>query len=431
MRATFVTRLSESLRKSFAAALSAGLVIMSVASAPASAADDMISISNWFKVGTGSDRDWQIVETKGDPNTLSIRPKHLQSSRALRRVLVLYPRASSAYDTAMTKILEVFADKKIDTEFEISLFNIDPVLGKAAIDLAERNNYDLILAMGSESTAWLWSAYRGGRLPVVSVCSKDPVLLGQAKNYETGSGTNFAFTSLNMPIDAQMSYVMQLRPNLKNLAILVDATNFSAVQTQAQPAKQFARARGIQVFELAVKSPENAKAELSRLVHDAVTAMRKNDIDLSNSLFWITGSTTVFAEIATINANSFRVPVLSTVTDVVRSGDATAVLSVGISFESNAHQSALYAIDILEGKRKASEMAVGIVSPPDVAISFRKAREIGMRVPFTLFEGASVIYDNDGRLVRTNGSTPVAQAQSGTASQTAPEAVPSSAYNIE
>jgi putative ABC transport system substrate-binding protein len=74
------------------------------------------------------------------------------------------------------------------------------------LELAESHNYDMILSMGSESTAWLWTNYRGGKLPVVTVCSKDPVLLGQASAYDQGSGTNFAFTSLNMPTDAQMSY---------------------------------------------------------------------------------------------------------------------------------------------------------------------------------------------------------------------------------
>ncbi len=361
-------------------------------------------VETWFKIGKEVAADWQVSPLEGRNDTVLIRPKRLLSSRALKRVLVLYPRASSAYDTAITKIVSIFSDKRIDAEFTVNNFGIDPVRGKAALDHAEANNFDLVLTMGSESTAWTWSAYRGGRLPVVSVCSKDPVLLGQMPDYEHGSGTNFAFTSLNMPIDAQMSYVMQLRPNLKNLAILVDGSNISAMQTQAKPASAFARARSIRVFDLALKSPQNAKEELTHLVRDTVATMRKNDPDLVDSIFWITGSTTVFNEIATINAHSFRVPVLSTVTDVVQAGDNTAALSVGISFESNAYQAALYAIDVLDKRRNVGELPVAIVSPPDVAISFRKAREIGMRIPMPLFEGATVIYDNDGKLVRSNAA---------------------------
>jgi putative tryptophan/tyrosine transport system substrate-binding protein len=383
---------------SFAAALFACLVSWSpaaVAAAPAEA-------QQWFKIGPTAHTHWNIAPNASDELQVSIKPKRLVSSRPLRRILVLYPRPSSAYDTAITRFLNVFADKRIDAELLVVNFKNEDLRGKVALAYAEDSNFDLVLAMGSESTAWLWSAYKGGKLPVVSLCSKDPVLLGQMANYTQGSGNNFAFTSLNMPIDAQMSYVTQLLPNLKNLAILVDANNVSAMQTQALPAKQFARERGIRVFELAVKNSANAKAELAHLVRDAVNSMKKNDTDLSSSIFWITGSTTIFAEIATINAHAFRVPVLSTVTDVVTEGDDTAAVSVGVSFESNAYQSALYAADILDGNRKPGDMPVGIVSPPDVAISFKKAREIGLRIPFPLFEGATVIYDNDGKLARSS-----------------------------
>ena len=77
-----------------------------------------------------------------------------------------------------------------------------------------------------------------------------------------------------------------------------------------------------------------------------------------------------------------------------------AVLSIGISFESNAHLAAVYASDILMGGKKAGELRVGIVSPPDIAINFRKAREIGMKIPFAFFESAGTVYDYDGRRVR-------------------------------
>ena len=74
--------------------------------------------------------------------------------------------------------------------------------GAAALQFAEKNKFDLIFAMGSESTAWLYDRYHGGAIPVVSVCSKDPVQLGQMQNYTSGSKSNFAFTSLNVPVEA-------------------------------------------------------------------------------------------------------------------------------------------------------------------------------------------------------------------------------------
>jgi putative ABC transport system substrate-binding protein len=201
-----------------------------------------------------------------------------------------------------------------------------------------------------------------------------------------------------------MTYVRELSPDLKNLAVLVDSKNVSAVQTQAEPIATYARQRGIQVIWGAVETPAKAREELKLIVREAVQTMRKSDPELNKSLFWVTGSTSVFREIRTINENSDRVPVVSVVPEIVRAGADTAVLGIGISFESNAHLAAIYGADILNGKVKAGSLNVGVVSPPDIAISFLKAREIGLRVPFSFFESASFVYDYDGRPVRTIAS---------------------------
>ena len=206
--------------------------------------------------------------------------------------------------------------------------------------------------------------------------------------------------------------MLELKPDLKNFAILVNSKNVSAVETQAKPIAEYARKRGIRVLEVAVEDPQNAAAELAQKVSNAVATMRKNDPTLNDSLFWITGSTAVFREIRAINANSDRVPVLSVVPDVVKAGDDSAVLSIGITFESNGHLAAIYGADVLQGRVNAGDLEVGIVSPPDIAINFRKAREIALDVPFTFFESASFLYDYEGRTVRNNGKAvaPIAPA---------------------
>jgi len=264
---------------------------------------------------------------------------------------------------------------------------------------AEIDGYELVFAMGSESAAWLYNQYKNGALPVVTVCSKDPVLLGQMKDYDSGSGSNFAFTSLNVPIEVQMAYVRELRPSLKNITILVDAKNISAVQTQADPIANYAKDKGIQVIWGAVNNPDKARGELEQIVPQAVAKMRANDPSLSESLFWITGSTSVFREIRTINQFADRVPVISAVPEIVKAGADTAALGVGVSFESNGRLAGIYGARVLAGT-KVGALKVGIVSPPDMAISFLKAREIGLRVPFSIFEIASFVYDYDGNAVR-------------------------------
>ena len=376
--------------------VAAGLALLCLV-APASAS--ITQATPWFKYEASVERDWSVVPDSINPMMVNITPK-TELKAPLRRVLVLYPRPSSAYDIAITKLLSVFASKELNAQFAVINFGLDDTAGKRTLDFAQQNRFDLIFAMGSESTAWLYEHFRGGSIPVVSVCSKDPVLLGQMKDYENGSGNNFAFTSLNMVANAQLAYILNLKPDLKNLAILVDSKNVSAVQTQADPIAEHAREKKVHVIMGAVKNPEKAREELVQIVADAVRTMRKTDPELINSAFLITGSTSVFKEINVINKGAGRIPVLSMIPEIVAAGEDTAVLATGISFESNAHLAAIYGADILNDRAKAGQLKVGIVSPPDIAISFLKARQIGMVVPFSFFETASFIYDYDGQPVR-------------------------------
>jgi putative tryptophan/tyrosine transport system substrate-binding protein len=358
---------------------------------------------SWFKFSPAVLDKWNISETPKNPNLINITSRRIEAPDFKLKMLVVYPRPSSAYDIAISKILNVFEDKSLEVEITVVNFQNDDVLGKDVLRLAKVGSFDLIMAMGSETTAWLWDNYKNGDIPVVTVCSKDPVVLGQSPGYNRGSGTNFAFTSLNMPIDVQMGYVAELKPKLRNIAVLVDSRNVSAIETQAKPVITYAKAKGIRIIELSVQNPDNARAELERMVKDSTAQMMKNDPSLSDSIYWVTGSTSVFREIATINAHAGRAAVISVVPEIVRGGDDSAVLSIGISFESNAHMAAVYAADVIRNRSKASELKVGLVTPPDIAISFRKLREIAMTIPLSFFESAGTIYDYDGKAIRIDG----------------------------
>jgi len=385
------------------------LLILLLAAGVARAAEP--GHASWFKLSADVLANWQVVAAPGDPNRLKLVESRPVDG-PIRQVMVLYPRASTAYDVAMGTVLNLFQEERgIDGHFTVVNFDRDDARGREAVRRAEAEGIELILSMGSESTAWLYDHYRGGRLPVVTLCSKDPVELKQIRDYDSGSGHNIAFTSLNMKVEAQFAYLLELKPSLRYVSVLVDSQNKSAVRTQSQPLIRLARERGIGAMEIAVSDPANAANELARLVPDAVAQMRNGDPDLKQSIFWITGSTSVFKEIETINRGADRVPVLSAVPDVVRAEGAGAVMSIGDGFESNAHLAALYAFDVLTGRARVGELRVGVVSPPDIAIDFRRAREIGFKVPFGFFERAGTVYDPLGRLTRQAGKR-VAQAPS-------------------
>ena len=356
-----------------------------------------VELPNWLKIKKKSMRGWNLVLNRSGDPVLSRSGK----GGKLFRVMMLFPKKSSAYNTALSRIMDVLRQKDISVRVTVHNYGGKKARGMALLP-GFRKRYDLVFAMGSKSTAFLHKNYRSGAVPVVSVCAKDPVLMGQMKDYRRGSGRNFAYTSLNVPVALQLNYLKRFMPGLKVLAVLVARKNVSAWKTQAKPLQALARKQGIRTLLVVVENQKAARHELAAKVPRALARMRHLDPGLKRSLFWITGSTSVFREIKAINRGAGKVPVLSAVPNVVKAGRDSALLSIGVGFENNAALAALYGVLILRG-RKAGTLPVGLVTPPDIAVNFFRVKKIGIRIPFSFLETASFVYDYQGRPVRVRG----------------------------
>ncbi|NJO21447.1 MAG: hypothetical protein HC838_17340, partial [Spirulinaceae cyanobacterium RM2_2_10] len=260
----------------------------------------------------------------------------------------------------------------------------------------------------SDSRDWLHRTdlatehFRNETVPVVGN-TKDPVILNQVAAYDQGSGTNIAYTTFSVPFKTLQTYLLQLKPDLENIAILYAEENQSAVETQVEPMVTLARELGIKARRYGVQNRVNARSELANLIPRAVAEMRQDDPDLKNSIFFLTGSVSVYREIATINRFADKIPVIATLPDVVTEGDDSATISIGGHFRNTSYITSLYAIRVLRGEIAPGDLPIGLVTPPDVAINFRRVRAVDAQVPFTFFEAASFVYDYDGESVRTYG----------------------------
>ena len=373
------------------------------AASPSLWAQEAASFPSWVSIPAQKLGRWTLSRDD-DPLRCSLVNASAEDRQRFT-IVVLFPRRSSAYDIALATIIDYFDRRGFVVEFDLINFEQKDVRGAFALQEAARKQARLIFAMGSEATDWLWRNARDTRIPVVTVCSKDPVLLQQMASYEVGSGVNFAFTSLNLSIAVQFAYLRELSPQLRNIAVLVDRRNISAMETQALPFIEMANKLGLNAFLVAIDRPDRAAAELASVLPTTVRQMRSSEPALTRNLFWITGSTSIFSEIATINRHADRIPVLSAVPDVVRPGSDSAVMSIGVSFESNARLAAVYATNILEGRTTAGVLKVGVLSPPDIAINFLRARQIGLKIPFRFFELAEDVYGPTGASVRRHGAT--------------------------
>lgn len=368
---------------------------------PFSAFAQADSWQSWVSLKETGKQFFNLKNASADGMQVLLVPKQTMSAQPLKKIFVLFPKKSSAYDTELEQILLYFQQKKMDASFLLYFYGKEDEKGMEAMRLAEKEKMDLIFAMGSDSAGFIHKNYRGaGKIPVVTICAKDPVLLDQMQNYETGSNTNIAYTSLDMPTTIQLEYLRTLVPDLRNIVVLYARQNTSAYNAQVKPLAEACAGTSIAVHELVVENRATAKQELREKVSEAYIMLKRRDPELKKSIFWITGSTEVFSDIATIAQNAGKIPVLSLATDVVDEGDASAAMSIGVGFESNAQLAAFYAWQILSGKAKPGEMPVGIVSPPDIAINFRRVKAIGLKIPFSFFERASIIYDYEGKLRR-------------------------------
>ncbi|MCY7295755.1 hypothetical protein [Alteromonas sp. a30] len=339
-----------------------------------------------------------------------IKPKALlnkrkASSENVKPVLLLSPKWSDAYDEASATIIDQFTNKGLLREY--ILFNYQGQESQAdnMIKQAERSGVELIFSVGSAVTEYMTQTYSDGSIPVVTACSKDPYSIGQVDPAIGMSQNNIAYTSLNISVETQVSYLKeQFLYHLKKIVVIYDQANTSSIITQVKPLENYLKNDefGIELDKI--------KVDLTR-VEETLYQPMERVVDLSkdsgDTVFLITGSTELFNLIGYVNYFAGHVPILSVTPSHVNEGDKSVFVSIGVSFRTNAKLAADYGARIIQGLAKTETLPVGVVSMPDISINFLRKPSYQLKVPFSFFEDSSFIYNYHGEAVRRNGATVV------------------------
>lgn len=152
--------MARSNKKSFAR-LILGYVILSIIIILSSweTASAEPSYAGWFKHEAEVLKSWTITEVTGDPYQIKIHRNKSTPGNAQRRAFVFYPRPSSAYDTSISSILNVFEEKDIDIEFTVFNFKKDTERGKLGLFMASEWGADFIFP-------WDLNPQRGCGIPI-------------------------------------------------------------------------------------------------------------------------------------------------------------------------------------------------------------------------------------------------------------------------
>ncbi len=335
------------------------------------------------------------------PVKVYLKQQSIGSNGEKVSILMLSPKWSSAYDETSATIMEQFFSKGVAVEYILFNYQGDKERAVSMISLAEEKGVDLIFSIGSATTAFMTEFYAQGNIPVVSACSKDPVSIGQVDARLGVSQSNIAYTSLNISVETQISYLKEkFLTGLERIAVIYDRKNTSSIITQVNPLVDFLRS-GQHGIEL-----ELIEVDFGYL-DDSLYQPMKRVVDRSqtmgDTIFLITGSTEIFNIIDHINNFADQVPVLSVTPSHVRSGNKSVFVAIGVSFKTNAMLAADYAVRILEGSAETESLPVGLVSTPDISINFLRKPSNKLKVPFTFFEDSVFIYSYEGEAVRENG----------------------------
>lgn len=374
------------------------LIITSVSIFADSAAD-----LSWLEMTAGNEKLWEFSDQLQEIDGRYYTRK--DSAAADYTVVILIAKKSSSYITAFNTFLEVM--EKDIPNIDIYAFNCSKSeeLALPVFAFAKEIDADIFIAMGSEATAFANKHLKGKDIPVVTCINKDPVLSNQIDDYKSGSSSNIAFTSVNVPVNVNTEWLLKAKPGLKCLAILYDPDHSKVVGAEVEPFVAYLETIGIKIYKCAIPSEEGVdiKQTIQKEVAGAFSFFESEDPGVDNSVFWLTSSTNIFSELETVAKSARQIPVISSVPDNVNSNEESPVMAIGINRASAAELATQYVIEILKGNIHPGDLPVGIVTPPDIAINFRTAKRIGYSIPFEIFENAGFIYGYNGEVLKKFG----------------------------
>ena len=223
------------------------------------------------EVRESAEQGWHI-QTKAGKLELSTIEKSVD-------VWVMVSKPAKSYDIAIKTMLNVFQAEMENVRFHLFLLDQQEDMQAWLMDMEA--HADLLYTVGSRATTSIYKAYQGGKVPVVSVNAKDPVLLGLIESYQ-GSGNNFAFTSLNLRADVTLSFISKFDEQLAQIGVLYAERNRSAYLTQYLPLKEEAEKKGILVRPIAVNQ-DKVGMSLNEVMQKTIAQMRASDPKLQHA----------------------------------------------------------------------------------------------------------------------------------------------------
>ena len=297
------------------------------------------------------------------------------SGKKTYKVGVLQFGEFSALQNAYAGFQEEMKAQGIEVEYEYQSAAADTANCPTIADTLVSGNPDLILGIATPSVSALKE--KTVDIPVVFTAVTDPAA-SQLVNSNEKPGGNITGTSDMNPIEEQINLLLQVVPDVKNVAIMYCSSESNSV-TQYEEAKKVLEAKNIGVVQKTISEIGEAKSAVESLQGQVEAIYIPTDNTLAD------GMTTV-AEAA----NACKIPVIPGEGGMVENG---GLCTYGINYTELGKQTAKMAISILKDGKNPADMPVEYQNADalTITVNAKTAEAIGITIPQEVLDKAVVV----------------------------------------
>ena len=211
-------------------------------------------------------------------------------------------------------------------------------------------------------------------IPILITAVTDPVEAGLAEAWEA-SNTNVTGTSDMTPIKEQLTLLKELLPEASKVGILYNTSEINS-EIQVEQAKEQGEGMGLEIITTGVTNANEIPQALNALLDQVEVLYLPTDNLVASSLPLIINET-----------DQKGIPVIGSEKAHIEGG---ALATEGIDYYELGFQTALMAVDVINGKQPG-DLPISTLEKTQLVINRDSAESLGIDIPKSLLERGEII----------------------------------------
>lgn len=237
-------------------------------------------------------------------------------------------------------------------------------------DLMAKNmvskKYDMIMAIATPAAMSAYSAAKDASIPVVFTAVSDPVAAQLVRSLDK-PGESCTGSSDVLPLEAQLKLIRSFLPKAKKIGVLYTTSEVNSV-SNLKRFKELAPKYGFEIDDVGITNSSEVASGAASLVAKGVDCVNNfTDNNVVNNLSTLLQAT-----------DAAKIPVFGSEIEQVKNG---CLASVSIDYVSLGKKTGEMAAKILQGKAKAADTPVYVVTDGTPVYNKSVMEKFGLTLP--------------------------------------------------